>query len=54
MKNPVKGGSPPKDNNGIKMIVLVKFLKFKIEKICVKLNSLKLLKIKITDKDRRQ
>jgi hypothetical protein len=32
-KNPKNGGNPPKERNGIKIHILIKFLKLKKEKI---------------------
>lgn len=53
-KNPKKGGRPPKDRKGKNIIVLIKFLKFKEEKIWFKLKILKRLKIITIDKERTQ
>lgn len=42
-KNPKNGGKPPKDNKGIKIIVLIKCWKLKDEKIWFKLKIFRLL-----------
>lgn len=53
-KNPKKGGKPPKDKRGIKIIVFTKNLKLNEEKIWFKLKIFKLLKRKIIEIDKKQ
>lgn len=53
-KNPKNGGRPPKDKRGIKIIVFIKNLKLKEEKIWFKLKIFKLLKRKIIEIERKQ
>lgn len=52
-KNPIKGGNPPKDNKGILInIFCILVLNFKLN-IWLILNNLKLLNIKIIEKERK-
>lgn len=53
-KNPTKGGNPPKESKGIKIIVFIKNLKLKDEKIWFKLKIFNLLKRKIMVIERKQ
>lgn len=53
-KNPRKGGKPPNDSSGIKIIVFIKYLKLKDEKIWFKLKIFNLLNKKITVIERKQ
>lgn len=52
-KNPTKGGRPPKDNKGIKIIIFNIWLLENNLKIWFKLKSLKLLNIKIIETDKK-
>lgn len=53
-KKPKKGGRPPNDNRGIKIIVFIKNLKLKEAKIWFKLKIFILLNKKITTIERKQ
>lgn len=53
-KKPKNGGRPPKDKRGIKIIVFIKNLKLKEEKIWFRLKIFNLLKRKIIAIDKKQ